>query len=606
MLRYIAVARVEGSAEARAAYSRVLEATATVGPGFLRGYQTGTACLLYADTTPGRIRTHPLGPNGVIVGTLFRGSGSGGGPISALSATEIEQIRTSLGDVLVRHHWGQYIALIERRDGTWRIVRDPTGGFPCYYVRSHGVVVIFSHLNDCASLLPTKLSINYSHLHAFLHFNRFVPRDTGFNEIEPVHGGEAVDFRERTVTRVFLWKPDTFCRSPAQHENIEENVRSMRDVVTMCVHSWAACRRSILHQLSGGLDSSIVLACLPTAPTSPELACCTHVTDSPDGDERYYARLMADRARVRLVELPLRPKAWNRIEDLAQVRDPISPLFVSFECSEDSEIKGLVDAGSFDCTFSGQGGDQLFHRTLPGITAADYAWVHRLNSRLFRVILETAQVSRQPFWSIARQVVEYGYLRRPYDIWCESRVSDFIRAPPIDVSRSCHPWLLDGTRLPPAKLLQLMCLTETQTNFATPRPYIDEIHPLVSQPLLELCLQIPTYILSHGGTDRTVVRVAFTEALPPEIAQRSSKGAVTQFFYKAIYGNREHIRPFLLGGLLAERNLVDTWELERALEDPATVARGRSLFPIMVATICEMWLRTAASLTRQTGLSAAA
>ncbi|MGB6487646.1 MAG: asparagine synthase-related protein, partial [Steroidobacteraceae bacterium] len=297
---------------------------------------------------------------------------------------------------------------------------------------------------------------------------------------------------------------------------------------------------------------------------------------------------------------------WNCIEDLAQVRDPISPLFTSFRCSADSEIKELIETGSFGCTFSGQGGDQLFHRTIPAITAADYTWVHRLNSRSLRVILEAAQVSRQPIWSIARAAIEHGYFRRPYDVWRESRVSGFIRAPPIDVSRSCHPWLADHAQLPPAKLLQVVCLTETQTYFATPRPYVDEVHPLISQPLLECCLRIPTYVLSHGGTDRTIARAAFQDALPPEIVQRSSKGAVTRLFYEAVYGNRQHIRPFLLDGLLAEQGLLDRSELIKTLDDPATIARGRSLMPIMTATVCEMWLRTAASLVRSTGLSAAA
>ncbi|MGB6489679.1 MAG: asparagine synthase-related protein, partial [Steroidobacteraceae bacterium] len=253
----------------------------------------------------------PLGRNGVVIGTLFRSAGGAGSPISSLSAGEIDEIQTSRGQSLVRRHWGQYIALIEGSYGTWRIMRDPSGGFPCYYVRSHGVIFIFSHLNDCTSALPIKLSLNYSHLHSFLHLQRFMPRDTGFNEIESVHAGEAVDFGERAVTRTFLWTPASFCRSPAEHENIEESTLSMRDAVTKCVQSWATCRRSILHELSGGLDSSIVLACLAGAPAAPRVACCTHVTDSSEGDERCYARLMARRAHVPLVELPLRPRSWN-------------------------------------------------------------------------------------------------------------------------------------------------------------------------------------------------------------------------------------------------------------------------------------------------------
>jgi asparagine synthase (glutamine-hydrolysing) len=606
MLRYIALALVDEGAEAHAAYRRAIEAATAVAPtpGLAWGCKTEGACLLFVDAAAGRVRVHSLGRNGVVVGTLFRNADGASGPISSLSPVEIREIQTSRGQSLVRRHWGQYIALIEGDEGRWRIVRDPTGSFPCYYVRCNGVVFMFSHLSDCVPLLPIKLSLNYSHLHGFLRSQRFVSRHTGFNEIEAVQAGEAIDFEEHTVSRTLLWRPTSFCRHPDKHENIEESIVRMHDVVTKCVHAWAACHGSILHELSGGLDSSIVLASLATSPSAPRLVCCTHVTDACEGDERHYARLMASRVRVPLAELAARPRAWDSIDDLVRVEDPISPLFVAFQCSDDSGIEELIKTGSFDCTFSGQGGDQLFHRTLPGITAADYAWVHRFNSRLLGVILETAQVSRQPFWRVARSAIEYGCFRRPYDIWCESGISGFLRAPPIDVSQSCHPWLADRKQVPPAKLLQIMCLADTQTLFATPRSYVDEIHPLISQPLLECCLQIPTYVLSHGGTDRTIARSAFQDALPPEIVQRSSKGAVTRLFYEAVYRNRPHIRPFLLNGLLAEQGLLDRAELKRTLDDPTTIARGRSLMPIMTATIGEMWLRVATSLTRSNALPA--
>lgn len=605
MLRYVAFICTEESLEAHAAYRRTVEAAKMPPCEFSLGYQTETACLLYTDTVPGRIHTHRLGSSGVVMGTLFRTAGGASGPIASLSDGEVEETVTSRGDFLVRRHWGQYVAIIRNPDGIWRVVRDPTGGFPCYYVCSRGIVIIFSHLSDCARLLPTKLSVNYSHVHAFLDLHRVVPRDTGFNEIEAVHTGEAIDFRGGSATRCSLWDPLPFCCSPADHENAQEGTLRIREAVTKCVHSWAACRGSILHELSGGLDSSIVLACLAAAPSAPRIACCTHATDSPEGDERYYARLMAHHVHMPLIELQLRPKAWNRIEDLVRVRDPISPLFTAFQCGEDSEIADVAEAGEFECTFSGQGGDHLFHRTLPGITAADYAWVHGLSSRLIRVIIETSHVSRQPVWRIARHALEYGYLRRCYDVWRGLREPSFIRVPSVDLARSCHPWLAARTLLPPAKLLQIVCLTDLQTYFATPRPYVDEIHPLISQPLIECCLRIPTYILSHGGTDRTLARAAFRDVLPPEIAERASKGAVNQFFYGAVYGNREHIRQLLMNGLLAEQGLLDRAELKTALDDPTAIARGLSLAPIMTAAVCEMWLRTATSLVRSTGLPAA-
>lgn len=599
MFRYIAFVRLDDSSAARHVFRRASEQATELHNDFSLAYQTDTACLLYTDSTPGRMRIHRLGQNGAVIGTLFRSVG--GAPVSTLSGIEIEEIAASKGNVLVQRHWGQYIAFMRMMGGAWRVLRDPTGGLPCYCVRSLEMAIVFSHLTDCASLLPIKLSVNYPHLHTFLGLNRIVSSDTGFNEIAVLHAGEAFDFRGRALTRAALWEPSLFCGSPGKHESTEQSIAEIREVATGCVGSWAQCRRSILHELSGGLDSSIVLACLASATSMPRLACCTHVTDSPEGDERYYAHLMARHARVPLVEVPLRAKAWTRIEDLIRVRDPISPLLTAFQCSEDSEIRGLLEARSFDCTFSGQGGDHLFLRTLPSITAADYAWVHGLHPRLLRVIIETAHASRQPIWNIARQAFVYGYRRRRYDIWSGLRAPSFIRTPPVDISRSCHPWLADGEQLPPAKLLQVMCLTETQTYWATPRPYVDEIHPLISQPLLECCLRIPTYVLSHGGTDRSIARAAFQDALPPEIAQRSSKGAVTRYFFQAVYGNREHIRSFLLDGLLADRGLLDRSELEKVLGDPLTIARGRSLIPIMTAAVCEMWLRSATRLVQSTG-----
>jgi asparagine synthase (glutamine-hydrolysing) len=605
MFRYIALLRLDDSSAARDAYHRASERATALHPEFFQAYQTEAIRLLFAGTVPGRIRIHSLGESGVLIGTLFHAAGGANGPTASLSAAEVEEVVASRGEVLVRRHWGHYVALMRPTDDTWRVMRDPTGGLPCYCVCSHRIALIFSNLDDCTTLLPKKLSINYSHLHAFLHLHRFVPRDTGFNEVEVIQAGEAADLRRGAVTRTFLWDPASFCSSPADYEDVAENVATMREVVTKCVWSWAACHRSILHELSGGLDSSIVLACLADAPSAPRLACCTHVTQSPEGDERHYARLMARHVRAPLAELPLRSKAWKRIEDLVRVHNSVSPLFTAFECSEDAEIKGMIEAGSFDCTFSGQGGDHLFLRTLPSITAADYAWVHGLRTPLLRVIVETAHASGQPVWSIARQALQYGFCRRPYDIWRGLRVPSFICAPAIDLSQSCHTWLAERSLLPPAKLLQIMCITETQTYWATPRPYVDEIHPLISQPLLECCLRIPTYILSHGGTDRTIARAAFRNALPAEIVQRSLKGAVTKLFFRSIYDNREWIRPFLLDGLLADRGLLDRPELKKALDDPLSIARGRFLIPIMTATVCEMWLRCALSLTQSVGPSAA-
>ena len=56
----------------------------------------------------------------------------------------------------------------------------------------------------------------------------------------------------------------------------------------------------------------------------------------------------------------------------------------------------------------------------------------------------------------------------------------------------------------------------------------ERISPLFSQPLVELCLRIPTYVLTHGGWDRAVARRAFYDDLPPEIRNRRHKGGIEE------------------------------------------------------------------------------
>ena len=56
----------------------------------------------------------------------------------------------------------------------------------------------------------------------------------------------------------------------------------------------------------------------------------------------------------------------------------------------------------------------------------------------------------------------------------------------------------------------------------------ERLSPLFSQPVMELCLRIPTYVLTHGGWDRAVARRAFYHDLPPQIRNRRNKGGIEE------------------------------------------------------------------------------
>ena len=96
------------------------------------------------------------------------------------------------------------------------------------------------------------------------------------------------------------------CRSPTPRRSKTSPRRSrrMRQCVRDVVHAWASCYDHMLLSLSGGLDSSIVLACLKDAPSRPRVTCFHYYPLGADLDERAYARAAAAKAGLELLERP--------------------------------------------------------------------------------------------------------------------------------------------------------------------------------------------------------------------------------------------------------------------------------------------------------------
>jgi len=89
-----------------------------------------------------------------------------------------------------------------------------------------------------------------------------------------------------------------------------------------------------------------------------------------------------------------------------------------------------------------------------------------------------------------------------------------------------HPLLIDPRGTPSGKLWhvhQLSVPWEFYDPFGRP-DHPEQVAPLYSQPVIELCLRIPTYVLTAGGWDRAIARAAFCKDLPRGILNRSLRG----------------------------------------------------------------------------------
>lgn len=507
---------------------------------------------------------------------------------------ETEKVQQSEGRHLIEHYWGSYVAMVKEDRGprVW-ILRDPTGAVPCFITNFRGINVICSHVDDCATLSVITCTVNWDHIAAYLWFDHMVTKDTGLEGVQQIQAGECIAVGADSTKATYYWSPHRI-HNRRTVEDRQQAMRELRSVIQNCIGAWASCYGSILHQLSGGLDSAVVLACLSRASGSLSIVCENQFTRNTEGDERDFARQAAKSAEVELIEMPIR-YSDRSLESMFESRRVATPTLTAFVPEFQSDREQVVKARGIEAVFSGQGGDHFFQAVKTPQIAAEYAWRHGLRGEIFRVISDTSRFTRKSIWSVMWAVVTSGLLRRqedPYEIVQPPPLLSNATRDAMNLSNIRHPWVDAAVHLPSSKRRQIYDIIDTQNFYRVPSHYADIVHPLISQPIIELCLQIPSYVLTFDGIDRALVRQAFEGIVPTDILTRTTKGATTGYFNKLLVRNLPFLREFLLDGLLVAEGMLDKRKTEAALSESSLIRDSRLLFPMLDAVRAEFWLRT--------------
>jgi asparagine synthase (glutamine-hydrolysing) len=379
-------------------------------------------------------------------------------------------------------------------------------------------------------------------------------------------------------------------------DDYEQGIATVQSVTQAAIDAWASKHSRVLHSLSGGFDSAVVLACLARSKYRPQVTCLNRYTDEPGEDERVYARLAASRSRVELIE-----RAWtsggswltSSILESPRTPKPSIPHVVGL--ADKLYCNSIARELGVDSVWSGEGGDHIFYQHTTTHGASDYLRNRGFRAPFIGVLDDAARFARRPYWSVLKEAVVDARSRKPWrpELLAARQIFANRESLPENlVEYVSHPWTTDNEDIPRGKQVQIYFLAEVLNRH---RPFgqlesVEEVYPLMSQPLIETCLRIPTYLLLRGGRQRALVREAFNGLLPSEITTRESKGSTTSCIIRMMRENHGFVRELLLDGILVRERLANRRQLEPYL-DTARPLRPQLVFPLISCIAGEVWAR---------------
>jgi asparagine synthase (glutamine-hydrolysing) len=310
-------------------------------------------------------------------------------------------------------------------------------------------------------------------------------------------------------------------------------------------------------------------------------------TSASDGDERRYARMIAavTGSPLRVVAPPARPPDLLRVPS-PRIRPGLSPVLEPIH----EAFTGIADEQNTDLFMSGAGGDSVFCYLSTAAPVLDAAR-RRGPVAAMTALAEVARLSGSNVWTVARYALRKAMRFRARPSWPTE--TSFLTSEAADADPDPHPWLDAPRNALPGKREHVEAIVAIY--YFLDRGFrgrdANVSYPLLAQPIVELCLRIPTWLWIRQGRNRSVARAAFEGLVPAPILSRGGKGRLESMCAEAYADSRPQLRDLLLDGRLASDGLIDRSSVEAYLrrlperDDPR-------YFRIFDLATLELWQRS--------------
>ena len=519
----------------------------------------------------------------VVLGYLFR-KGPPSVRVREGAGVDGSALAAANGRALITGYWGGYVFVHVTDGGALYVLRDPSGLLPCYIRRSGAAMALAGDVTNL--VVPGPNRINFEEIGRILASGDARSAKTCLVGIEELIAGECLVVDQHGARVERWWTPWDHVLPGGI--SLEEEVYQLQQTIADCVGSWSSCFPSILLGSSGGLDSSIVA--VAATPRSDRLTALTLVSPGVAGDERPYARAVAGSLGIRLRDAPL-DLADIDVESAATPHHPwpISPAFKQAVGAVHRRVQSEL---TVDAHFSGNGGDGIFCSIRSVVPVLDRFLSEGPRPALWKTIRDISSLTGADMVTVLRHVWSRyrrsggAHVPRYNELGLERELLARVEAQGFS-----HPWLLAPADALPGKTVHVAFLMRAQKSLELypRRSAPPHVAPLLSQPIVELCLSIPTWHWIADGRDRAVARAAYSKRLPKAIIERTQKGGPAEFNLAIYRSHRDRLHVLLRGGVLAAAGIIDI----SLLDEPEDISwRGNAREQrILAFAAAESWAR---------------
>jgi asparagine synthase (glutamine-hydrolysing) len=496
-------------------------------------------------------------------------------------------------------------ALWDARARRLVLARDRVGKKPLFYAARDGRFWFASELQALRRALPWQPELDLEAIDRYLTL-QYVPAPfTVYQGVYALPAAHLLTVRPGGEPRVERYWRLHF--SPGPPIRVADAVDEVRTLVEESVRLRSVADVPVGAFLSGGVDSSAVVALLARSSSRPVKTFSVEIADRGKGGEAHFARMVAERYGTDHYEIAMRPDMISILPRLVRMygqpfADPSAvPTFYVSELARRHVVVAL----------SGDGGDEAFGgytryaleeasrriRALPWpLPQLVYAFLRRLPSDALRPARELA--AHDALSPVERYLFFLAHFTR--------RDKERIAGPALRDRAARNLVVRDFERVlartdasdPLNRLLDLDTQTYlpddifTKVDIASMAHSLEVRAPLVDHVLLERMAQLPGRLKMRALRGKQLLRRAMRDLLPAPILSRRKKGfglPLARWMRQELF---EMSRDLLTDGTARAHGLFDSGEIERLLgEHRRGVDHGQRLWNL---TVLELWLRTVA------------